>query len=106
MKPVWLLLWIIPVLSAQVVPGKYIVELAGPPATSLLARGRVRSEQARVRPALESLGATVRSSLDLVANAFIVEIPDDAAPRLARHPGVVRVTPVPLMRASLDHALP
>jgi subtilisin family serine protease len=105
MKPIWFLLFI-PVLSAQVVPDKYIVELAGPPAASVRVRGTVRAEQARIRPSLESLGAKVSASLDLVANALVVEIPDAMAPRLARMPGVRRVTPVPLMRASLDHALP
>ena len=105
MKPIWLLLSI-PVLSAQVVPGKYIVELTGSPELSIHARGAVRAEQARLRPSLESLGANVVASIDVVANALIVEIPDALAPRLARQPGVARVTPVPLMRASLDHALP
>src|SRR5581483_3529112 len=84
----------------------YIVELAGSPAMSVGARGAVRNEQSRMRPAIEGMGAKVVSSVDLVANALIVEIADDAAPRLARHPGVRRVTPVPMMRASLDHALP
>jgi subtilisin family serine protease len=105
MKPIWWL-FLVPALSAQVVPGKYIVELAGSPAASVGARAAVRAGHARVRPAIESAGAKVVASVDLVANALIVEIPDALAPRLARQPGVARVTPVPLMRASLDHALP
>jgi subtilisin family serine protease len=105
MKPIWFLLWI-PALSAQVVPGKYIVELAGAPAASVHARQPVRAEQARMRPSIESLGARVVASVDLVANALIVEIPDALAPRLQRQPGVKRVTPVPVMHATLDHALP
>src|SRR4051794_36412239 len=105
MRPIWLVVFV-PVLSAQVVPGKYIVELASPPAVSVHARSAVRAEQARMRPSIEGLGARVVSSIELVANAFIVELPDDDAPRLMRHPGVRRVTPVPMMRASLDHALP
>ena len=105
MRPIWLVVFV-PVLSAQVVPGKYIVELASPPAVSVHARSAVRAEQARMRPSIEGLGARVVSSIELVANALIVEIADDDAPRLMRHPGVRRVTPVPMMRASLDHALP
>src|SRR5262249_46299449 len=105
MKALWFLVWV-PVLSAQVVPGKYIVEMAGSPAVSIHNRAPVRAAQARMRPSIESLGARVVGSLDLVSNAFVVEIPDADAPRLARHPGVVRVTPVPVAHASLDHALP
>jgi minor extracellular serine protease Vpr len=105
MKAIWFLI-LVPVLSAQVVPGKYIVELAGSPAVSVRNRAPVRTAQARMRPSIESLGARVVASLDLVSNAFVVEIPDADAPRLARHPGVARVTPVPLAHASLDHALP
>jgi minor extracellular serine protease Vpr len=105
MKAIWFLVWL-PVLSAQVVPGKYIVELAGSPAVSTHNRAPVRAAQARMRPSIEGLGARVVASFDLVSNAFVVEIPDADAPRLARHPGVARVTPVPVAHASLDHALP
>ena len=118
MKRLWMVVWV-PVLSAQVVPGKYIVELAGPAAADMAAlqtTGRraaalraiasVRAGQSRIRPRLESAGARIVAGVDTVANAFVVEIPDADAPRLAAQPGVARVTPVRLMRASLDHALP
>jgi subtilisin family serine protease len=115
---IWPMFWV-PVLAAQVVPGKYIVELTGEPAAAiaarqqggrreaaLLARPLVQAEQARLRPQLQSLGARVVASVDIVANALIVEIPDADAPRLARQPGVARVSPVYLMHARLDRALP
>ncbi len=118
MKRLWMVVWV-PVLSAQFVPGKYIVELAGPAAAdtavqqatgkheaALRARSAVLSEQARMRPRLASLGARVVAGIDTVANALVVEIPDADAPQLATLPGVARVTPVPLMHARLDHALP
>ena len=118
MKRLWMAVWV-PVLSAQIVPGKYIVELAGPPAADTAAlqpigkreaaaraRSIVLSEQARVLPRLANLGARVVAGVDTVANAFIVEISDNDAPRLAAEPGVARVIPVPLMHSSLDHALP
>jgi subtilisin family serine protease len=114
----WLVFWA-PVLAAQVVPGKYIVELAGEPAAAMAARlsgarldgalqvrPLVRAEQARLRPQIEAMGGRVAGSADIVANALIVEIPDAGAPRLAQLPGVLRVSPVPLMHASLDRALP
>jgi minor extracellular serine protease Vpr len=118
MKRLWMAVCV-PVLSAQVVPGKYIVELAGPAAADMVAlhaTGKraaalgaipsVRAQQARVRPRLESLGAKVVANVDTVANALIVEVADGSAPTLAAEPGVARVTPVPLLRMSLDHALP
>jgi subtilisin family serine protease len=114
----WLVFWA-PVLAAQVVPGKYIVELTGEPAAAMAARVSgarldaalqirplVRAEQARLRPQIEAIGGRVAGSADIVANALIVEIPDAGAPRLAQLPGVLRVSPVPLMHASLDRALP
>src|SRR5215472_5901076 len=114
----WLVFWA-PVLAAQVVPGKYIVELTGEPAAAMAARVSgarldgalqvrplVRAEQARLRPQIEAIGGRVAGSADVVANALIVEIPDASAPRLAQLPGVLRVSPVPLMHASLDRALP
>ena len=114
MKGIWVALCV-PALAAQIVPGKYIVELEGRPAAALaggrrsglaLSRRSVQSRQEQVRPRLESLGARVLSALDTVANAFIVEIPDADAARLASQPGVAHVWPVSLMRLHLDHALP
>ncbi|HZP93182.1 MAG TPA: S8 family serine peptidase [Burkholderiales bacterium] len=101
------LVWIaacVPALFAQVVPDRYIVELTSRPAVGV-ARANARAEQARVRPALERSGARVLASLDTVANALIVAVPDTLAPRLAGVSGVARVHPVRLARPYLDHAL-
>jgi subtilisin family serine protease len=98
------LAFLAPVLCAQVIPGRYIVELAGEPAT-FAARARVRAEHARVRPRLERIGARVIAGVETVANALIVEIPDVNAAQLQSLAGVRRVHPVRLVRPSLDHAL-
>src|SRR5690349_953060 len=102
MKRVWLA-FLLPVLSAQVVPGRYIVELVGEPAAAgraALAKRRVavRAEQARLRPAMESAGARILAGVETVANALIVQIPDEDAPRLASLAGVSRVHPVRLAK--------
>ena len=100
-------------VCAQVVPGKFIVELDGQPAALVAhvhgltaARTGVRARQTTLRPRLEALGATITASLDTVANAFIVRMASGDASALAREPGVARVIPVPWMRFQLDHALP
>src|SRR5689334_11192913 len=103
MRWVWVAVWV-PVLCAQVVPDRYIVELTGRPA-AISPRFAVRAEQARMRPALERSGARVLASLETVANAFVVAVPDAQAPRLASLAGVARVHPVRLARPYLDHAL-
>ena len=103
MRWVWVAVWV-PTLCAQVVPDRYIVELTGQPA-AISARVAVRAEQARLRPALERLGARVLASLETVANAFVVAVPDAQAPRLASLAGVARVHRVRLARPYLDHAL-
>jgi subtilisin family serine protease len=105
MRLLRLALWV-PVLSAQVVPGRYIVELRTPPAR----RVEARAEQATVRPQVERLGAHVVASLNTVANALVVEVPTAGAARLAARlasiiPGISRVHPVRLVRPYLDHAL-
>jgi subtilisin family serine protease len=89
------------------------VELTGrPAATSALSRAAidaprlaVRAEQARLRPMIERTGARVLGSVETVANAFVVTIPDSQATRLASIAGVARVHPVRLARPYLDHAL-
>jgi subtilisin family serine protease len=89
------------------------VELTGRPAAvsaaSRLAieapRLAVRAEQVRLRPQLERAGARVLGSVETVANAFVVSMPDAQAERLARLTGVARVHPVRLAKAYLDHAI-
>ena len=91
MHRLWIAIWL-PALSAQVIPGRYIVELA--------------PEHGLVRGRVESIGGRVRAHLNTVADAFLVEISDASAARLRTVPGVRRVHPVRFARLNLDHALP
>ena len=102
MRKLWIAVWL-PTLYAQVVPGRYIVELAARPAAGRLA---VRSEQERISPLLESAGARIRARLETVANAIVVEIGDADAARLRGMAGVSRVHPVRMVKPDLDRALP
>jgi subtilisin family serine protease len=88
MKRLWLVVCV-QVLCAQVIPERYIVELRGKPA----------------RAPFETAGARVIGTLETVANAVIVHMPDGQAARLATLPGVARVRPVRLVRPYLDRAL-
>ena len=97
----------------QVVPGRYVVELAGDPAAVAgpkaeigLRRANVRQRQASARQAIENLGGTVLESMDTVLNGLIVNIPDARAAELSQMPGVVKVHKVYRLRPFLNHALP
>ena len=108
--------------AAQVVPGQYIVVLQGEPAAASLARqglraasatralsnerARVRQEQAGVRAELARRGGRVTGSVDVVANALIVQMPADRVAQLRSMPGVRQVYPVHRTRKVLDRALP
>ena len=110
MKRAWIA-FLLPVLSAQIVPGRYIVELAEEPAIASRAalpshRATVRAGQARLRPQLQRMGARVIAGVETVANALIVEMAGERAERLTSIAGVARVHPVRLARPSLDRALP
>jgi subtilisin family serine protease len=110
------------VLAAAAVPNQYIVEMQGDPVAVHVARQPqrvgVHSEAARlrktqiheqqrlVRAQVEASEAQVVRTLDTVANAFIVNIPDAKAANLASIPGVLRVHPVRKFKLALDHALP
>src|SRR3989442_580104 len=124
MKRIWAFFLWIPVLAAQAIPGRYIVELTGEsaatyaaarrggaravPMSQALDEGRaiVHAQQARIRPEIEKIGARVVAAVDNVANALIVRIPDADAARLASVPGVAGVYPVVAFKANLDGALP
>ena len=118
MRRLWLIVFTLP-LFAQVIPGRYIVELSGEPAAAVAARqprqlrqsamatrrSELRGTQQRVRGRVEALQAEVLGSVDTVANALLVRIPDSAAQRLVAIPGVVRVSPVWEGRLFLDRAV-
>jgi minor extracellular serine protease Vpr len=109
-------------LPAQVVPGRYIVELDGdPPATLAAKRGNraqasdsefqaqvasLNRQQAAARQAIEQEGGEVWGSTQAVVNALLVRIAPEKAARLRALPGVRHVHEVRLYHRSLDHALP
>jgi minor extracellular serine protease Vpr len=117
-----LILTLFSALSAQVVPGRFIVELTGEPVfaakrnaadrQSSAKAGRearaerlsaIRTEHSRVRANVERAGSRVAHELELVANALVVEGGDRAA--LARLPGVKAVHPVIRYKLMLDRAV-
>ena len=100
------------VLSAQdIVPGKYIVELTGetvaqvPQGKRAERRAAMQTERLRIRAALAAAAVDVTDSVELVANALIVNASAEQASQMAAMPGVVRVTPVKLYRKLLDRAV-
>jgi len=114
----WLVLWAA-ILPAQVVPGRYILELEGEPAAVARAeagksrrqaladrRAQIQAFQQRVRAALLERGVEVLDSLDTVANALIVRAGEQQAAALLALPGIRRVHPVYQVRLLLDRALP
>jgi len=100
-------------LFGQVVPNRYVVELAGNPAAvgaprSGMASRRVavRARQAGTREAIANLGGTVIESMDTVFNGLIVKIPAARVADLSNLPGVLKVHRVFRVRPLLNHALP
>ena len=109
-------------MFGQVVPGRYIVELAGEPAAVTAARqgskfaarengfalrrAAVRQGQTNIRRGVVDHGGTVLESMDTVVNGLIVNIPDARASELLQIPGVVRVQQARRLQLSLDRALP
>ncbi len=101
-------------LTAQIIPDQYIVQLTGEPAIVKSAIGgdhaqvrramvsrrvAVRAQQLQVRQAMGSK-AIVLDSVELVANALIVESKDPDA--LRAMPGVANVFPVYQIHPNLD----
>lgn len=112
-----------PWARAERIPGRYIVELTTEPvaehvkrqpgrvrdrmnsAAARTQRARVQGEQEQMRQRLAGRNATVRGSVDTVANALFVEIGDEDAAKLAAEPGVKRVVPERTFKMVLDRAL-
>src|SRR5262249_11838081 len=104
------------------VPGHYIVELSGDPVAvdvvnharaggirgqgALQRRSQIHDQQRPVRARLEAAQAEILDSVDTIANAFLVRIPDDKAATLEAIPGVSHVYPVRRFQLRLDRALP
>jgi subtilisin family serine protease len=103
-----LLLLFAPSWAQEFAPDRFIVELAGPPAvqpaTRSARRASIAGEQGALERALSARGLRVQASVDTVANALIVEAPDEAA--LAGLPGVKKVHRVRLHKpVLLEHEL-
>lgn len=108
--------------AAGPIPNRYIVELSEDPvAEHVIRRGipgglqseaaiehraRVQTQQRQVREGAEQEGAEVLDTVETVANALLVRMPESQAGRLAALPGVKSVRPVRTFHLMLDHALP
>jgi minor extracellular serine protease Vpr len=124
------LLVLCPVLVAQRVPGRYIVELTSEPVADHVAplntgkkvrsmaamsqlrsaaaqsyRARIQAEHVTVQRGLEQRNAKVLGSIDTVANAMFVRASDADVAKLAAVPGVKRVVPVRKVHMLLDRAV-
>ena len=126
MKFKWIFLFWLPLLAADAVPHRYIIELSGPSVAehitseskrtgkriamdSDLAKARrqqLRDEQKQVQTALEGLGVKVRAATDTVSNTLIVDMPDSLVEQVAALPGVKRVRKARIFKTNLDHAAP
>ncbi len=111
-----LFLFLAAIALAQVVPGRYVVELNQDPlGAAVRTRGKsalssriaqIHAEQGHVKGLLEQNYGRVLSSVDSVMNALLVAIPDENAAALNNLPGVKKVYPVHEYKMNLDHALP
>ena len=121
MKTILLVLLSASATFAQVVPGRYILELSGDPAAVAVPQGArsgarttaiaarrttVQQLQASARTGVAARGGAVIASLDTVFNGLIVNIPDAHAADLLQIPGAVRLHAVRRVRPVLNHALP
>lgn len=98
--------------AAQVIPNRYLVELAGEPA-AVAARGlrearraQVAAVQQPIRRIIEQRGGRVLASLDTVLNLLVVEGDEATAARLASAPAVLRVRRDRTYHARLDRVIP
>ncbi|MBI2685114.1 MAG: S8 family serine peptidase [Acidobacteria bacterium] len=95
------------VLSAQVVPDWYVLELSEVPSSRARGVRRIRDSQQNVRTAIASrfgARAQVRDFTEVVMNALIVEAKAGEA-ELSAIPGVKRVWPVYEVHPELDRAV-
>src|ERR1700686_459920 len=86
-------LFIAAAAPAQIVPGRYVVELNGSPLggevrantkAALSSRvTQIHTEQARVKALIEQNNGKVLSSVESIMNALIVAIPDQNSAALA-----------------------
>ena len=101
--------------AAQVIPDRYVVELMEVPlGAAVRTKGKaaladrhraILTEQSRMKSAIEGQRGQVIATTDSLMNALIVKLPGQDAATLATMPGVKKVYPVHLMKATLDRAL-
>jgi subtilisin family serine protease len=126
MKASWVLLVWTPLLVAQTIPNRYIVELSEEPVAAAIARAmprndgklllhgtvaeqsrlRIRTGQLRARQAIRQAQGRVLGSVENLNNLIFAEIPDSKAGSLLNIPGVTRIYPDRQLDLLLDHALP
>jgi len=107
------------ILTAQVIPGRYLVELNTEPvavttaartgrlgAQELRARGsQIQDERVAAQAAIQTLGGTITHRFETLVNAMAVTMTEQAAAQLRQTPGVRGVYPVMRHHISLDHAV-
>jgi minor extracellular serine protease Vpr len=105
------------IAAGQVVPDRYILELAGEPAARAVAgksaaraamadrRAAVIAQQQRVRAAVAAADVEVLGSVDTVANALFVRAGAEQIERLRQTPGVLRVYRIRMYRPAMDRAV-
>jgi hypothetical protein len=107
------------VLTAQVIPGRYLVELNTEPVavTAVAANARLGAEELRARnslvqaerdaaeAAIQSLGGTVTRRFETLVNGMAVTLTEQAAAQLRQTPGIRGVYPVKRNHILLDHAV-
>ena len=128
LRPGFVCLWLLGAVSLAwtAVPNRYIVELSTEPVARHVARrsglaglrlhamlqgsearvhrSRIRAEQDRARQEIVRQSGTVVGSVNTVANALMVRIPDEKAARLAHIPGVIAVHRARMFKLYLDRA--
>jgi hypothetical protein len=95
-------------LAAQIIPGRYVVELSSEPLGKLpeSRRAALESEQRSFQASVEKRGGKVLGRTKNVINAVSVSLPSKDVAGLRAMPGVKRVFPVTQQRLALDRALP
>lgn len=107
MKFLSLGLWFALAAAAQVLPDWHIVELTEAPQTKTRGERAIRDSQAGVRALVSARfagRAAVRESIEVVANAIVVQGEVSEA-ELAALPGVKKVWPVYALRQEMDRAV-
>jgi minor extracellular serine protease Vpr len=115
-RSIFLLLLLAALAVAQVVPGRYVVELSEEPMGLAAAasvgtaatggQARILAQQRAVKALIEQRRGVVAGATSNLLNSLIVRIPDEAAAALSALPGVMNVYPVHKVTMSLDAALP